>query len=141
MPIRFPRAQWLFPIAVSLHNLEESIWMPAFWQAHDIHFWPSAALFRTVAAALALLAFLITFWSVRSGKRSAGTYAFALFALILALNAFWHLGVTLWFRGYTPGVATALALNLPVTLYLLWRAIREEFIVLPRLPLRSSAVR
>jgi hypothetical protein len=141
MPIPFPRAQWLFPIAVSLHNLEESIWMPAFWREHEIHFWPSAALFRAVAAALALVAFLITFWSIRSGKRSAGTYVFALFALVLALNAFWHLGVTLWFRGYTPGVLTALVLNLPITLYLLRRAIREEFIVLPRHPLKSSVVR
>lgn len=111
--------------------------MPAFWREHNIHIWASAAEFRMVATGLALLTFLITFWSVRSGKRSAGTYVFAVFALVVALNAVWHLGVTLWFRAYTPGVATALAINLPVTLYLLGRAIREDFVVLP--PRRSAS--
>ena len=108
--------------------------MPGFWGAHHIHIWASATQFRIVAAGAALAAFLITFWSIRSGKRSAGTYAFALFVLVVALNALWRLGVTLWFRGYTPGVATALALNLPVTLYPLRRAIREGFVVLPGFP-------
>jgi len=141
MPIPFPPTQWLFPVAVSLHNLEESILDAPFWREHQMHFWASAAEFRILAAALALPAFSITFWSVRSGKRSAGTYAFALFDLVMALKAFWHLGVSLWLRGYTPGVLTALALNLPVTLYLLRRAIGEGFIALSRHPLNSSVGR
>lgn len=44
------------------------------------------------------------------------------------LNAFTHIGWTILFREYVPGVATAAFLNIPLSGYLFWRASRERYI-------------
>jgi hypothetical protein len=48
------------------------------------------------------------------------------------LNAIWHLAIAVvLFRGYAPGLATALLLNLPFSLHLLGRAVREQWLSRP----------
>jgi hypothetical protein len=32
-PMRLERLLWMFPVAVTLHNLEEAVWLPA-WSQH-----------------------------------------------------------------------------------------------------------
>jgi hypothetical protein len=129
---RFSRLQWLFPVALTLHNLEEYFWMPGFWQKQGLHIWVTAGEFRAFLIGLTLFGFLVTYWSVHGGKRTASAYLFVALVLTMLLNAFWHLGVTFWFRSYTPGIVTALFINLPINIYLLGRAIREQFIGLPQ---------
>jgi len=131
MGASFTRMQWLFPITLALHNLEECIWMPAFWRERGIHTWVTAEEFRGVAAVLTLSGFLVTYWSGKSGRRSASTYIFAGFVFVMLLNAFWHAGASLWYRAYAPGMATGLLLNLPLAFCLLRKALKEEFIRLP----------
>jgi hypothetical protein len=47
----------------------------------------------------------------------------------LLLNAAWHVAAALvLFKGYAPGVATAVALNLPLSLLVLRRAMTEQWL-------------
>ncbi len=115
------RSRWLFPVAVSLHNLEEAIWMPRFWSAHS---WRliSANEFRWLVAAISVLAFVITFAANRGGR--VALRLFFWFLIVLFVNAFWHIAAAVYLRGYAPGVITAVVVVLPVCTWLLFRGSR-----------------
>ncbi|MBV9626179.1 MAG: HXXEE domain-containing protein [Acidobacteria bacterium] len=120
------RAQWLFPVIVCLHNLEEAIWLPLFWQRRGWHVLTSGE-FRVVAAAIAALAVLVTYRSTCDGPNSLGARLFVAFCLLMLLNAVWHLAASIYLKAYAPGVVTAGFLVFPVTSYLLVRAWRSRY--------------
>jgi hypothetical protein len=66
------RLPWLFPIATTLHNLEEAVWLPA-WSAstRGTRFHPpvGAPEFRFALAVLTILAFAVTALAVRRPER------------------------------------------------------------------------
>ena len=51
------------------------------------------------------------------------TYALLLVATVLLVNVIWHLVAAVMLRGYSPGAATAVVVNLPMTLFALRWAI------------------
>jgi len=128
----FQRLQWLFPIAVTLHNAEETIWMPEWVVRHGselpVHP-PPAGEVRTALLALTLLAFILTALSARKGPQSI--WAYLTFGYIVAM---WvnvlvpHLPASVIFFSYTPGVFTAFLINLPVMSYLAVRAVAEQWV-------------
>jgi hypothetical protein len=125
--------RWLFPIAITLHNLEEAIWLPA-WSNHAgrWHRPVSPSAFRFAAAVFTASAIMVTIWSALAGPESIGSYLLAGYALAMLLNVFApHLLVTVALRRYMPGLGTALALNLPVTIMLLRRAFAEGYVRFP----------
>jgi hypothetical protein len=127
----FQRMQWLFPIAVTLHNSEEAIWFPAWWSQHarEVPVHPNSGAFRFAVAALTLAAFVITYMSARKGKESV--WAYLMFGYIAAMfaNVFIpHLPASLILHSYTPGVVTALLINLPVMSLLAIGAVREGWV-------------
>jgi len=90
---------------------------------------PGALLVRVALIALVIAAFAVTYLSEREGPRSV--WAYLLFGGIVAMlvNVFVpHVPATLLFRSYTPGVVTAVLVNLPVMSYLAWRAVRERWV-------------
>ena len=123
--------QWLFPVAVTLHNSEEAMTMPG-WVLHhsrEIPFHPGATKIHAALLVLSLSAFTVTYLSARKGKQSF--WAYLIFGGITAmlLNVFVpHLPATLILRQYTPGVLTAVAINLPVMSLLMCQAIRERWV-------------
>jgi hypothetical protein len=126
----FRNLEWLFPIVVTLHNAEEAIWLPE-WSGR-VGFWKtpvSPDVFRFAVAVLTALAFALTWLSVDSGRQSVWTYL-TLGSMIVALVnvVIPHLGVTVARRSYMPGVATAVALNLPVLSLLVVLALREGYV-------------
>lgn len=127
----FQKLQWLFPIAVTLHNSEEAIWLPA-WLARHAHLvpvQPNPTLFRLAAALLAVAAFVITYLSGRKGRETV--WAYLLFGYIVAMlaNVFLpHLPASLVLRAYTPGVVTAVLINLPVMSLLAVRAVADGWV-------------
>ena len=126
--------QWLFPFAVTLHNLEEAIWLPA-WLKHagKWHRAVSPPAFHFAAAVLTVWAFVVTVWSAKAGPESMGTYLLAGYALAMLLNVLLpHLLATVVLRRYMPGLGTAIAFNLPVTFMLLHRAFLEGYVRLPK---------
>jgi hypothetical protein len=121
---------WLFPIVVTLHNVEEAIWLPG-WSNRAIlrHSPVTPGSFRFTVAVLTVLAFAVTWLSTESGKQSIWTYlTFGCMVATLANVLIPHLALTVALRSYMPGVATAVLLNLPVLSLLVVLALREGYV-------------
>jgi len=127
----FSKLQWLFPIAVALHNGEEAIWMPA-WDAEHaarlpVH--PGAEEIRIALAVLTVAALAVTYLSVRKGPNSIWAYLTFGYIVTMLVNVFVpHVPVALVFHGYAPGVVTAVLVNLPLTSFLALKAVREGWV-------------
>jgi hypothetical protein len=74
-------------------------------------------------------AFAVTYLSPHQGKRSLGAYLLFGYAVAMLMNVLVpHISATLVFREYTPGVVTAVLINLPVMGTLLLQAVREQWV-------------
>jgi len=126
----FGNLQWLFPIVVTLHNAEEAVWLPDWSKRAGLwHFPVAPGVFRFAAAVLTVLAFLVTWLSARSGKQTVWTYlAFGYMVAMLANVLIPHVAASVALRSYTPGVATAVTLNLPVLSLLVVLALGEGYV-------------
>lgn len=130
--LSFQTLQWLFPAAVLLHNSEEAVWMPAWTSTHaaqlPLHP-PGAAKIRVALLVLAVAAFVVTYLSRRKGPQSVAAYLTFGGIVAMLLNVFIpHVPASLIFHSYTPGVVTAVTVNLPVMSYLTFRAVRDDWV-------------
>jgi hypothetical protein len=129
----FRDLQWLFPIAVLIHNGEEAIWMPGWVSTHAAQLpvqAPGGLKIRVALLVLTVAAMVVTELSRRRGPGSV--WAYLTFGYVVAMlgNVFVpHVPASFIFRSYTPGVITAVALNLPVMSYLAVRAVRDGWVV------------
>jgi hypothetical protein len=123
--MREPSSLWLFPIALTLHNLEEAIWLPG-WSASAGGFHPpvGAAEFRLTLGVLTAAAWWLTGMALRRGGRWLDAFH-AASAMMLLNVVFPHLLATVALGRYAPGLGTALVCILPVSATLLRRAFRE----------------
>jgi hypothetical protein len=128
----FQKLQWLFPIAVVLHNPEEAISIPAWASAHASQLPlqpPGAIRIRVALLVLTLAAFAVTCLSRRHGRQSLWAYLTFGYIVAMLLNVFIpHVPASLLFHCYTPGVATALTVNLPLMSYLTFRAFKDAWV-------------
>jgi hypothetical protein len=126
--MNFVLLTWHFALAVTLHNAEEGWFLPA-W-SHSAGRWHppvGTGEVRFAAGILTVLAYL----SASGGKGSVGAYLLAGYALAMLLNVvFPHVLATIDERRYAPGTATAVLLNLPITVLLLSTAIQAGYIQL-----------
>ncbi len=139
--MRMETAIWTFPVALTLHNLEEAIWLPA-WSQHA-GFWMApvgTSEFRIAVALFTGITFGVARWAIWGGKRSVGAYATAGFVFAILANVVFHVMATVGLREYAPGVATAVLVNLPTMYYLLVRLFRESWIAWPKVLLAFIAV-
>jgi hypothetical protein len=132
-PMSFALAQWLFPLVITLHNLEEALWLPAWSQRAGRWSRPvRPGVFRFGAAVFTALAYAAALASAWGGQQSVGAYLLASYALAMLVNACVpHLLATVALRRYMPGTATALALNVPIAYLLLQAAFREGYVSEP----------
>lgn len=126
----FPLLSWFFAVAITIHNLEEALWLPGWSQsAGRWHHPVGAREFRFAVGVLTALAYIAVCLSVVGGKESVGAYLIAGYALAMLLNVFFpHLLATLIMRQYAPGTATALLLNLPITVLLLYQGFQQSYV-------------
>jgi hypothetical protein len=123
--------QWLFPVAVTLHNSEEAIGMPKWAAAHSrqLPAHPGNTKIWFGLLLLTLAAFSVTYLSARKGKGSVWAYLLFGAAAAMLVNVFVpHIPATLVFGEYTPGVVTAVLINLPVMSILLCQAVSEQWV-------------
>jgi hypothetical protein len=129
----FKKLQWLFPIAVALHNGEEAIWMPGWSAAHFAHLPlhpPGTVGIRVALAVLTVAAFVVTDLSARKGPGSFWAYVMFGGIVTMLVNVFVpHIPATIIFWRYTPGVVTAVLINLPVMSFLAVQAVRDRWVV------------
>ncbi len=135
------RVLWLVPALLALHNAEEALFFPRYlpfilarlspgWQAVAAplttgQVWSALVVVTGVALAVA-------WWARRRPDSRAALWLLLLIQSAVLLNAVWHVAVAVvLFRGYAPGLATAVFLNLPFSLHLLRRAVREQWLSRP----------
>jgi hypothetical protein len=128
--MNFVRLSILFALAVTLHNLEEAVLLPAWSQSAGLWHPPiGAPEFRFTVTILTLLAYAAVYFAVTRGRESLGAYLLSGYALAMLLNAFFpHVIATAVMRRYAPGTLTAVLLNLPVTFLLLRQGFKEQYI-------------
>ena len=128
----FQSLLWFFPIVITLHNAEEAIWFPDWTRRAGRWWWHTPVapgVFRFAVVVFTILAFAVTWLSARSGKQTVWTYlVFGYMVGVLANVLIPHIALTLAMRRYMPGVATAVALNLPVLSLLVVLAVREGYV-------------
>jgi hypothetical protein len=129
---------WMVPFLFLLHNCEEALTMratleevrsgmPRFLRV----FLPPVTYeqFLVSLVLLTALVFCVAWFGNLERDRSWGSYALVGVQMVLLLNVLAH-GMTLAVvGGYTAGSITSLLVNLPFSLYLLGRALREGWVV------------
>lgn len=141
--VSYRRLQWIFPFAVCLHNLEEALAYPQFLARHsaDLKWAIAPALYGYALIALSLAAWIVTYQSWRQGPKSLAAHlGFGYAAAILLNVAAPHVPLAIWYGGYTPGLVTAVAVNLPCLTFLLARAHSEEYVESSKAAAASAAV-
>lgn len=129
--------QWLVAIFAVLHNLEEALTIPSYapevrqrlsrvlpstvLAASEDLSWFYVAL--TVATVVPILVVLVA-TTGRPSRGAAWTVAFVQ-SLLLVNVVIPHIPAAVALGGYAPGLATAVAINLPYSVYFLRRSVRD----------------
>lgn len=125
----------LIGITLVLHDAEEYWTFPRFLSSvGQLPRWfPPPRLFqhpRDIQVALVivtLIALAVISWAILSPRKVPLILAL-LIASILLVNAGWHILASFVRGGYAPGVITAVLINLPFGVYVLRRAVKEQWI-------------
>ena len=125
----------LVGVTLVLHCAEEYLTFPAFFSSPDaMPHWlhPHGLLYnaqhmRVALVMAALLPLCVIAWAILR-PRHCLLVAVLFLEAVLLVNAGWHLVATLVRGGYAPGVITAVVINLPFGVYVLRRAVREQWI-------------
>jgi hypothetical protein len=131
--LSFDQILWLVPIFFALHNLEEAPFMEVWSKRLPLKIHPNVTTRQFVVAVtfLTLAAFLITYLELKYFCESTRYLLTLEIQAILLFNAFIpHIGSTIRFRMYSPGVVTALLITLPFSYYSFRRAITENVLTL-----------
>jgi uncharacterized protein with HXXEE motif len=131
-------ALWLIPSFIALHNVEEAVtfrrYLPAVRALAPDSFrtflghvtYPEVLLALTVVT-LAPLA--VVAWVNARPTSQLALWLVVTIQMVMLVNALWHLAAAAFlFRGYAPGVVTAVVVNLPFSVYVLRRALVERWV-------------
>lgn len=125
----FTQLLWLVPVFFALHNMEEAPFMANWSKKLPVKIHPVVSTKQFVAAVtiLTLIGFLLTYLGITQIPQPIGYLVVLEIQAALAFNAVVpHLLSTLRFRMYSPGIVTALLINLPFSFYLFQRALMER---------------
>jgi hypothetical protein len=127
----FPHLLWLVPIFFTLHNMEEAPFMER-WSKRlplKLPIYYTTKQFLIAVTLITLSGFIFTYYAVEYLHNSMGYLLMCEFQMILFFNAFLpHIGATIRFRMYSPGVVTATLITVPFSLYLFHRALTENIL-------------
>ena len=131
---RIPRSFLFYGLVIcfSLHNLEEVLTMPVFIAVNLARFpgpfqtverWlaVSSAEIALAVSLLVLLLIGVSIQAYRKGEHSFWQQIWNMAAALLLMNAITHIVQGFYFLAYTPGLISAVLIELPVTcLVLAW---------------------
>ena len=124
----------MIPIFLLLHNVEEALTIPSYLPrvAASLPVRLPADVVPIFFGALAVVTaipFIVAVWAFVRPESRAALWSLLLIQTVVLVNVFSHAAVAaLVLHGYAPGVLTALAINLPFSIYLLRRASREHWL-------------
>lgn len=127
---------WLIPALLAVHNAEEAWAFGRDWprirarvsSGLDVSLASKPAPMWAALAAVTVMSFLLIAWVVRRPDDPRRLWAALLIQAVVALNVVSHVMSAAGFNGYTPGLITAIALNLPFSVYIYVRARRERWV-------------
>jgi hypothetical protein len=138
---------WLFPVVFMLHDLEEIIVGESWLTRHkervkralparlaawfEESFSMKTAQFAVAVTCIFLVLTVATILAAVTLPEGTWLPFFLVCLHVMFLNVFTHTGQSLAFRGYTPGVATALVIVLPYTIYAYYRLLAAGLISWP----------
>jgi len=128
-----PWFYWLFPIAFTIHNIEEAFWLPAFSKsAGKFHKPVNTFEFVFALIIITLISILITILFYIYGKESLACYLFFAFNFGMLLNVFYpHLFATILLKKYCPGLITGIIFLLPTSVYILIYGYNNRYFTFP----------
>jgi hypothetical protein len=112
-----------FCLAITLHNLEEALWLPRWSQmGSSLQKAVTPDEFHFAVFIITALAYVISFLYLSFPKTNIIKWAFIGFLGSMVFNAiFPHLIATIFMKTYAPGLVTALLLNIPINSVILYR--------------------
>jgi len=127
---RFAGLIIIFPVAITLHNIEEALWLPQWSQyAKKYHKQVGRNEFHFALVCVTLLAYLISFLFMFFDQIMVLRYIYFGYVGAMLINAiFPHLIATIVLRKYSPGVVTGILMNVPCFSLLIVFAIRSDVI-------------
>ena len=115
---------WFPSICFVLHTLEE---LPGFAGWVSKHFRPyTVEFFALTHIPLFWLVLVSSFYAER--EKTIWKIIAAAWQVQFGLNAIFHLSTAAIFNEYSPGMFTAGAINLPVTIFFLYSIIKERYL-------------
>jgi drug/metabolite transporter (DMT)-like permease len=120
----------IFPLAITLHNIEEALWLPQWSQfAKRYHKRVGRNEFYFALICVTLIAYLSSFFFLLFNEVVILKYIYFGFVGAMILNAiFPHLIATIVLKRYAPGVITGILMNVPCFSFLIIFAIKENVI-------------
>ncbi len=110
-------------VYIILHTLEElpgfAIWVETHFGSHP------TSMFAAQHIVIWLLIFLFSYMAYRKERHGVWVVLATAAQIQFAFNALFHLGTFLIFQTYSPGMVTAGAIGLPLTIWFILRIRRE----------------
>lgn len=136
--MRFDNLKWVFLPAIAVHNFEEWLTTPYFPGPSAIFgsglVAPSWQVMEIALVIVTLLPVAIIIWAATGLQRVYKDWAICWLASIFFINVFVpHVPASVLAAGYSPGVVTAVLVNLPLCLLLFRYALVEGRITKPQL--------
>ena len=119
---------WLVPILFAVHNLEEGALMKRYLPAaraamparlKQVIGTYNHRQFVALLAVITAIAFLIAIFGDIGRPGSTGGYALLAIQATMLLNVASHVAAAFVMRGYSPGLVTAILVNLPFSLWII----------------------
>ena len=111
----------LFGVGVTLHNLEEALYLPGWFRSNlTLFFEPNRKIYWIVTSLVSIVVWVPIVGVCVSPQGSHFQTVLTGFALLMAVNAvFPHLAFSLAKHSYSPGVGTGMLFNLPLGVLLI----------------------
>lgn len=132
----------LFCFAITLHNLEEAIWLPRWSQTSSQFQKPvTSSEFHFAVLVITILAYLSACSYLYIPNSDLTKWIFIGFLGSMILNAiFPHLIATVFMKKYAPGLLTGLLLNIPINSFIIYQLFAENLIVWKELILSTLVI-
>ncbi len=118
----------IFLLGFTIHNIEESIWLPE-WSKHAKKFHEPVERNQFIFGVIivTIIGYLVTVAEIIDNTPgSIFTYIYLGFIGMMGLNTILpHLAATILLKKYAPGLITALLLNLPLSIIIIARYIES----------------
>ncbi len=132
----------LFCFAITLHNIEEAIWLPRWSQTSSQFQKPiTTSEFHFAVIVITILAYLAAFSYLYIPESNLTKWIFIGFLGSMIFNAiFPHLVATVLMKKYAPGLLTGLLLNIPINSLVIYQMFAKNLIVWKELILSTLVI-